>query len=147
MNSQDRWSGGELAGRVSLGLLFVVEACSKLGAYGAAASYMMAFGMPPQLLPATVAFELGAGILMIIGWYTRSAAIGLAVFCVVAAVVFHTKLNDRSQVTHFEKDLALAGAFLVVAANGAGRFSLEARLTRRRRGAKSEAPVLAPHSD
>ncbi|MGO1074119.1 DoxX family protein [Inquilinus sp. CA228] len=117
---------GELAGRALLGLLFVLEGFGKLGAYDAAAGYMAAFGMPPLLLPAAIAVELGAGLLVIIGWHTRLAALCLAAFCVIAAVVFHTRFGDRNQLIHFEKDLALAGAFLILCARGAGRFSLDA---------------------
>ncbi|WP_034851228.1 DoxX family protein [Inquilinus limosus] len=118
--------GGELAGRVLLGLLFVLEGLGKLGAYDAAAGYMAVFGMPPLLLPAAIVVELGAGLLVIIGWHTRIAAVALAAFCTVAAVVFHTRFGDHSQLIHFEKDMALAGAFLILSARGAGRVSLDA---------------------
>ena len=90
MRGQGLSDGGELAGRVLLGLLFVLEACSKLGAYAGAAKYMSAFGMPPQLLPAAIAVELGAGVLVMIGWHVRVAAIGLAFFC-AAAVRFQLR--------------------------------------------------------
>ena len=125
--------GGELAGRVLLGLLFVLEGLGKLGAYDAAAGHMRAFGVPPLLLPAAIAVELGAGLLVIIGWHARLAAIALAAFCIVAAVVFHTRFGDRNQLIHFEKDLALAGAFLILWARGAGRVSLDAWRAGRRR--------------
>ncbi|MGK9230159.1 DoxX family protein [Inquilinus limosus] len=118
--------GGELAGRALLGLLFVLEGLGKLSAYDAAAGYMAAFGMSPLLLPAAIAVELGAGLLVIIGWHTRIAAVALAAFCAVAAVIFHTRFGDRSQLIHFEKDMALAGAFLILSARGAGRVSLDA---------------------
>lgn len=138
MSRRDLRNAGELAGRVLLGLLFVLEGISKFSQYSAAGSYMAAFGLPSQLLPAAIAVELGAGILVMIGWHMRLAAIGLAVFCVVVAFVFHTKFGDRNQLIHFEKDIALAGAFLVVWARGAGSLSLDAWLERRRRSAAPE---------
>lgn len=130
----DLRSGAELAGRALLGLLFVLEGFGKLSAYGAAAGYMTAFGVPAQLLPAAIALELGAGLLVIIGWHARLAALGLMVFCAVAAAVFHTRFGDRNQLIHFEKDLALAGAFLLLWARGAGPLSLDRLLAGRRRG-------------
>jgi len=124
----------ELAGRVLLASLFVLEALSKLSAYEAAQSYMRAFGLSGQILPLAIAVELGGGILIVLGWQTRIAALVLAVFCATAAVVFHTKFGDRNQLVHFEKDLALAGAFLIVCACGAGRYSIDAMALRRASG-------------
>jgi putative oxidoreductase len=126
MNGQTLSNGAELAGRVMLGLLFVIEAFSKLSAYDLAARYMTAYGMPVQLLPAAVALELGAGIMVMVGWHTRIAALALSAFCVVVAVIFHTRFSDLNQFIHFKKDIALAGAFLVVWARGAGVYSLDA---------------------
>src|SRR5215510_9365585 len=113
----------ELAGRVLLASLFVLEALSKLNAYDAAQGYMRAFGLPGQILPLVIAVELGGGVLILLGWQTRVA---FAAFCAAAAVIFHTKFGDRNQLLHFEKDLALAGAFLIVYAHGAGRYSIDA---------------------
>lgn len=144
MNGQGLWKGGELTGRALLGLLFVLEGFSKISEYDGAGRYMTAFGLPSQLLPAAIAVELGAGLLVMIGWRTRLAAIGLALFCVVVAVVFHTKFGDRNQLIHFEKDLALAGAFLVLWARGAGALSLDAQRARRRPSAASELSMQVP---
>ena len=49
----------------------------------------------------------------------------LAAFCVATAVVFHTKFGDRNQLLHFEKDLALAGGFLILFVHGGGAWALE----------------------
>lgn len=135
MKAQALRSCGEFSGRLLLGLLFVVEACSKVGAYNGAARYMAAFGLPPQLLPAAIAFELIAGVFIIVGWHMRMAALGLAAFCVTVSVIFHTGFSDRNQVLHFEKDLALGGAFLVIWARGTAASSLDTLFARSRRGA------------
>jgi putative oxidoreductase len=135
MNGQTLSNGAELAGRAMLGLLFVIEGFSKLSAYDLAARYMTAYGMPVQLLPAAMALELGAGIMVMVGWHTRIAALALSAFCVVVAVIFHTRFSDLNQFIHFKKDVALAGAFLVVWARGAGAYSLDAFRARRARTA------------
>jgi putative oxidoreductase len=124
-------------GRIALASLFIAEALSKLSAYGAAASYMTAFGLPTLLLPPAIVVELAGGLLIVFGWQTRLAAAALAGFCLATAVVFHTKFGDRNQLLHFEKDVALAGAFLVLAARGAGAFSLDALQGRRRTAASA----------
>jgi putative oxidoreductase len=87
---------------------------------------MQAFGVPGQLLPLAIAVELGGGLLILVGYQTRLAALLLAGFCVATAVLFHTKLGDRNQLLHFEKDLAIAGGFLVLFARGGGAWALDA---------------------
>ena len=86
---------------------------------------MERFSVPGLLLPAVILVELGGGLLLVIGWQTRCAALALAIFCVVAALLFHTNFADRNQLLHFEKDLAIAGGLLVLVAFGPGRFSLD----------------------
>ncbi len=115
-----------LAGRLLLSALFLHEAWSKLTGYDAALAYMQAFGVPGQLLPLAIAAELTCGLLILIGYQTRTAAIILAGFCMATAVLFHTRFADRNQLLHFEKDLAIAGGFLVLFARGAGAWALDA---------------------
>ena len=121
-----------LVGRVLLAAIFLHEAWSKLTSYGAAVAYTQSYGLPGELLPLAIATELGCGSLIVLGFHTRAAALILAGFCVVTAVVFHTNLGDRNQLLHFEKDLAIAGAFLVLFARGSGAWSLDALWTRNR---------------
>src|SRR3982074_1986876 len=102
-----------IAGPLLLPALFLHAATAKLTPYSAAVGYSEAFGVPGQLLPRAIAAELGCGLLIVIGYQTRAAALVLAGFCVITAAVFHTKLGVRNELLHFEKDLASAGAFLV----------------------------------
>ncbi len=115
-----------LLGRLLLAALFLHEAWSKLTGYAGAVAYMQAFGVPGQLLPFAIAVELGCGLLILLGYHTRLAALLLAGFCVAAAVLFHTKFADRNQLLHFEKDLAIAGGLLVLFARGGGAWALDA---------------------
>jgi putative oxidoreductase len=115
-----------LVGRLLLAAIFLHEAYAKLTAYSAAVAYAEAFGVPGQLLPLAIATELGCGLLIIIGYQTRIAALLLAGFCVATALVFHVKLGVRNELLHFEKDFAIAGGFLVLFAHGAGAWSLDA---------------------
>jgi putative oxidoreductase len=114
-----------LAGRLLLAALFLHEAWAKLTGYAGALAYMQAFGVPGQLLPFAIAAELACGLLILLGYQTRAAALLLAGFCVATAVLFHGKLSDRNQLLHFEKDLAIAGGFLVLFARGAGAWALD----------------------
>jgi putative oxidoreductase len=118
-------SAGLLAGRLLLALIFAHEGWSIIGNYSEAAAYMQKFGVPGILLPAVIALELGGGLLIAAGVVTRLFAPALAVFCLLTAVLFHWQFADRNQLLHFEKDLAIAGGFLVLTISGPGKWSVE----------------------
>ena len=117
-------------GRLLLATIFLHEGLTTLGNYAASAAYVRAFGVPERLLPLAIGVELGCGMLVALGLYTRVAAVLLAGFCMFTAVVFHTKFGELNQLLHFEKNLAMAGGFLVLAASGPGRFAIGRIFTR-----------------
>jgi len=47
--------------------------------------------------PLTILFEAAAGILLIIGYQTRAAALALAAFCIASALIAHTNIADGNQ--------------------------------------------------
>lgn len=122
---------GDLIGRLLLAQLFIIEAVLKLGQYSAAQTYMAHYGLPGILLGPAILVELGGGLLLIFGWQTRAVSFVLAGFCLSTALIFHTDFANRNEVLHFQKDLALAGAFLILSVRGAGAFSLDKRLKKR----------------
>jgi putative oxidoreductase len=115
-----------LIGRALLSAIFLHEAWFKLANYASVVRYSESFGMPGELLPLAIAVEAGGGLLVLFGLFTRCAALALAGFCIVTAAVFHTKFADLNQLLHFEKNLAIAGGFAVLAAFGPGPLSLDA---------------------
>jgi putative oxidoreductase len=117
----------ELAGRALLALLFLLSGLGKIGAYGATAGYMAAMGVPGALLPAVIATEVLGAIAIIIGWQTRVVAFLLAGFSLISALIFHRNLADQIQMIMFFKNIAIAGGFLLLVANGAGRLSIDRR--------------------
>jgi putative oxidoreductase len=124
---------GFVVGRCLLALLFLHESYAKIMAYDGAVSYSEAYGVPGQLLPAAIALELGGGLLIVAGLATRVAAFLLAGFCVVTAMIFHTNFGESGELLHFEKDLAIAGGFLILCLSGAGPWSLDRVLDASRR--------------
>ncbi|MCZ8184416.1 MAG: DoxX family protein [Beijerinckiaceae bacterium] len=116
-----------LAGRVLVAIPFVLGGYNKIGGFAGTQKYMEAFGVPGMLLPLVIALELGAGLLLIIGYQTRLAALALAGFTLVAGVLFHGKLSDPMQAILFFKNIAMAGGMLAIFAAGAGAYSLDAR--------------------
>jgi len=122
-------SSAELVGRILLASLFLLSGVSKLGAYGATAAYMSSAGVPGALLPAVIAVELLGSLAVIVGWKTRAAAALLAGFSLLAAFLFHNNFADQIQMIMFLKNVAIAGGFLLLVANGAGAISLDRRAT------------------
>jgi len=112
--------------------IFLHDALSKVTSYPATLRYMDAFGVPGEFLPLAIALEAGCGLAVLLGYQTSAAALVLAGFCVMTAVVFHTKFGDRNQLLHFEKDLAIAGGFFVLFAYGGGSWTIGALLKSRR---------------
>jgi putative oxidoreductase len=119
-----------LVGRLLLSIIFLHEVWAKLTGYAMAIAYMQAFGVPGGLLPLAIAFEFGCAVMILFGFQARFAGLMLAGFCMATAFLFHTRLGDRNQLLHFEKDFAIAGGFLVLFARGAGRWSVDAWMKR-----------------
>jgi putative oxidoreductase len=113
--------------RVFLGLLFLVAGLGKLGNVDGFAGYMASGGIPAFLAWPAVLFEILAGAAIIAGFQTRLAALALAAFCVVTAVLYHFVPADQMQMTQFLKNLGLAGGYLLLANARSGAFSVDSR--------------------
>jgi putative oxidoreductase len=127
-----------LIGRALLALLFIPAGFSKIGGFAGTAGYIASKGVPlPELAAAAaIGVELGLGLLLLIGWQTRWAALGIALFTVVITFIFHNfwavpAEQVMAQQQSFFKNIAVVGGLLTVAAWGAGAWSVDGN----RRGA------------
>jgi putative oxidoreductase len=125
-----------LIARVLLALMFALAGFGKLTGLEGTAGYIASKGlpMPMVLAAATGVLELVAGVMLIVGWQARWAALALAIFTVVASVLFHNYWampaeQQMMQQLMFMKNLAVTGGLLAVFAFGAGTLSLDARRT------------------
>jgi putative oxidoreductase len=122
-----------LLGRILLAAVFIPAGLQKFGDIAGTAGYISAMGLPAATLLAWAAaiFEVAAGVAILVGFQTKWAALGLAVFCVFTGVVFHYAGSnggtDQMQMIMFFKNLGLAGGFLGLAAAGAGAWSVDAK--------------------
>jgi putative oxidoreductase len=91
---------------------------------------MQAHGVPGSLLPLVIVTELLGGAMIATGLMTRWVAIAMAGFVLLTAFFFHTHFADEAQLINFNKNLAIAGGFLALAAHGGGAWSLDALLAR-----------------
>ena len=114
-----------LAGRVLIAALFVLSGWSKIGGYAATQGYMQSAGVPGALLPLVILTELGGGLAIIAGLFTRPVALLLAGFSILSGLLFHAGSADMTQQIMFLKNLGLAGGFLFLVANGAGSLSVD----------------------
>jgi putative oxidoreductase len=126
-----------LGGRVLMASLFLVEGAKKITDYAGAAEYMRDFGVSSRLLPLVIATEIGGASLVLLGLSTRFASFGLAGFALLTALLFHRDLGDANQAIQFEKNMAIAGGFMLLWASGPGPLvarSQVAAMARARRG-------------
>lgn len=121
-----------LLGRFGLSLIFIVSGLGKIAGYAATQGYMESAGVPGALLPLVIALELGGGLAILGGAFTRWIALALAAFSLASAALFHADLGDAGQAINFWKNVAMAGGFLTLAAHGAGAFSLDNAWGKRR---------------
>jgi putative oxidoreductase len=129
-------------GRILIGLPFAMSGLSKLAAYDPTLAMIDAAGLPfpPLAYAAAVAVELGGGLLLILGYRVRLAALALAVFSLATAVSFHANFADQNQMINFLKNVMIAGGLLQIAAFGAGAISIEQ--WRRKSGTPSAAGAM-----
>ena len=116
-----------LIARILLATIFVLAGFQKIGAYSGTVQYMEAFGLPGFLLPFVILLEVAGGVAIIAGFLTRWSALALAGFTLIAGLVFHFDFSDQMQSILFMKNLAISGGLIVLAAHGAGAWSLDAR--------------------
>jgi len=107
---------GVIAGRILIAVLFLHESWFKITHLDVTIAYMAQYGLPAILLPGALFVELFGGLSLISGVGLRYAEFLLALFCASTALIFHMDWTDANELLHFEKDFALAGALLIIAA-------------------------------
>ena len=100
----------DLAGRILIAWLFVKYGYGKIGGYEGTQAYMASVGVPGALLPLVILTELVGGLLIVVGLFTRYAAIALAGFSILAGWLFHAGSADHMQQLLWVKDIAIAGS-------------------------------------
>ncbi|MGC2410001.1 MAG: DoxX family protein [Methyloceanibacter sp.] len=114
-------------GRVLLSLIFIQAGISKIFGYADTQAMMESHSLPGMLLPLVILTEAGGGLCVLLGLFTRWAALALGGFCVLAAIIFHWQPGDMMQVINFMKNITIAGGFLVLAGSGPGALALDNR--------------------
>lgn len=123
MNQLAKYS--PLIARLIIGGFFLLAGFGKIADVAGTAGYMQSVGLPGFLVWPAIVFEIGLGVLMIVGYQTRYAALAGAAFCVVTALLFHNNFADQTQMVMFLKNFSIAGGFLMFFAHGAGAVAVD----------------------
>ena len=122
-----------LLGRILLAVMFVLSGLGKIAGFDGTVGYIASKGLPvPQLVAVlTICVEVGGGLLLVAGFMARQAALGLAVFTLLAALIFHNfwaapEAQHMAQFINFMKNVSITGGMLVLAAFGPGAYSVDA---------------------
>ena len=107
----------EAFGRILLSSLFLVEGARKFFFQEETIMYMEDYGVPEILFFPSIILEVLFPILLIIGYKTRFSASIMALFTLTVAIIFHTNFENQMELIIFLKDFAIAGGFLIIAAN------------------------------
>ena len=107
----------EAIGRIFLSSLFLIEGFRKFFFQEETIMYMEDYGVPEILFFPSIILEILFPILLIIGYKTRFSASIMAFFTLTVALIFHTNFDNQMELVIFLKDMAIAGGFLIIAAN------------------------------
>jgi putative oxidoreductase len=126
-----------LLARLFLAPLFLYSGIGKILAFGLTASRLPGGegGLGSFMAAGSIAIELSCAAAIILGIWTRWAAIILIAFTIAATLMFHQfwavpAPQVQGQAINFLKNLGLIGACAMIAVFGAGPYSLEARWRR-----------------
>jgi putative oxidoreductase len=122
-----------LLGRVLLAFMFVTAGYGKVGSFEGTTAYIASahLPLPPVATAIAIVVELVGGLMVVVGWKTRWAALAMAVFTIVATVAFHNfwTMADAAEAgtnkLMFLKNVSVIGGYLVLYAFGPGRYSVD----------------------
>lgn len=139
---------GPLLGRILIAQIFLIAGFGKISHFSHTAAYMASMGLPmtDALLTLTLALEIGGGLMILFGFYTRYAAVAFFVWLIPVTLTFHAfwhadAASLQNQINNFMKNIAIMGTMVYLAVHGSGPFSL------RRECSKKPAGKLNPGMD
>ena len=124
-----------LIGRVLLAFMFVYSGFGKIGGFEGTAAAIAGKNLPMPAVATTIAIvvEFIGGLMVVVGWKARWAALVMAIFTFFASIFFHNfwAMADAAAAgtnkIMFLKNVSVIGAFLLLYAFGPGRYSLDRR--------------------
>src|SRR5439155_24056304 len=95
-----------LLGRVAMSVIFIHGGWGKLLAPAGTQALLASHDLPLMQLGwiLAVIVELGGGLAILFGLFTRPVGLVLAIWCLATALIAHTNFADRNQEIHFLKN-------------------------------------------
>lgn len=125
-------NGTALLARALLALIFIVSGFGKITGFSGTAGYMASQGIPfaEVALVGAIVVELLGGLMLLVGFKARWAALAIFLFIIPTTVMFHNPAGlsgqeAQNQMIHLMKNLSIMGGMLMVAVFGPGGFSLD----------------------
>jgi putative oxidoreductase len=123
---------GPLIGRILIAFIFIFAGYGKITGFEGTVGYIASKSLPlPQLAAiGAIIVELGGGLMLVAGWKARWAAAAMAVFTLLAALIFHNFWaapadQVQNQMIHFMKNISMLGGLLYVIVHGSGPLSVD----------------------
>ncbi|ASV84039.1 doxX family protein [Ochrobactrum quorumnocens] len=118
-----------LVARVFLSILFILAGFSKLTAISGTAGYFAGLGLPVPTVTAVLVglVEFVGGLAILVGFQTRITAAIVALFTIGATLVAHMNFAEGMNAMMAQKNLAIAGGLILLALQGAGSISIDAK--------------------
>jgi putative oxidoreductase len=129
---------GALIGRILLVLIFVIAGFSKITGFAGTAGYMAHAGIPASLvtpgLILSILVEFGCGLLIVVGLWTRLAALVIFLWLIPVTYIFHflpfhNAVAPQINMIMMTKNLSMMGGLLFLASVGPGRYSIDGSTT------------------
>ena len=121
-----------LVARILLTFMFIYSGFGKIPGFEGTVGAIASKGLPvPQLMAiGAIAVELGAGLLVLVGYKARWAALAIFLFLIPITLLFHNFWaapadQYQNQMGHFMKNFTIMGGMLMVWAFGPGRFAFD----------------------
>ena len=123
-----------LIGRILVAAIFLWSGIGKIGGFAGTLGYMQSKGVPlaEVALAVTIVVEIGAALMIIVGFKARIAALALLLWMIPVTLMFHNFWavpadQVQMQMIQFFKNLGLMGAMLLLIGFGPGAFSVDRR--------------------
>jgi putative oxidoreductase len=127
-----------LAGRILISVMFLISGFFKVGGYAQIVGYAAAVHLPAPgvAIAVAAAIELACGLAILAGFKTRFAAWLLFLYLIPVTYFFHNfwaaqGMEQQTQMINFLKNAAIMGGLLVLSVNGAGAYSVDAKLAQK----------------
>jgi putative oxidoreductase len=122
-----------LIGRILISAVFILAGFGKITGFSGEEMFVASkhLPLPAVALGIALVIELVGGLAILFGFYTRFTAWIVFLYMIPTTFLFHNfwamqGAAQQDNMLHFEKNLAIMGGLLILAAFGAGSLSIDA---------------------